>query len=383
MLFASPASIPFALSAPLRLGRFRRLHAPAAALERVSNGIWRVPKSDSERADDESCVSLTVLHFTGSGESVHAAYENTRALFEAEPLCAGAVHYLFDAPIEKGAYYGPEPFAAALWQRVAPIVRHYEGPFLLVGISRGALVALEHGLRVVEEQGKVGSVLSLSAPLRAPRRIPLAISTIAGFVPVLEVLEQSLAGHLRHMRRLVEPWVRYCYTLLTAMVLRYHRVYRIVGLERNTLDVQDLGALTASLRASREFRLLVRAGERKLQLFGQLVLAALARHPERFSAAFVWGAEDRWIDTGACQTWFAELAQKQQPDLHLATALLPELGHLVRAQEPRTREALSPWLAHAAAEAQRLARLSVERKDALRALQNELHMAGEVRREHE
>jgi type VI secretion system protein ImpF len=93
---------------------------------------------------------------------------------------------------------------ASLWQRVEPIVTHYPGPFVLVGVSRGGLVSLDHGARIAEEHGKVASVLALSAPVAAPVHIPRVIAGISGFVESLEGLAQALPGVVRAVRRDLE-----------------------------------------------------------------------------------------------------------------------------------------------------------------------------------
>ncbi|HKO93908.1 MAG TPA: hypothetical protein VJU61_22295, partial [Polyangiaceae bacterium] len=147
LVLRQPSDLWFALSTPLKLSRYRRTHATEAGLSALSPGVWRVPAPEPA-PEAEPLDPLIVLQFTGTGESVHAAYANTRGLFRGVPALANARHYVFEAPLDQGAYYGPEAFGASLWQRVEPIVTHYPGPFVLVGVSRGGLVALDHGARI-------------------------------------------------------------------------------------------------------------------------------------------------------------------------------------------------------------------------------------------
>jgi surfactin synthase thioesterase subunit len=79
---------------------------------------------------------------------------------------------VFEAPLDQGAYYGPEAFGASLWQRVEPIVTHYPGPFVLVGISRGGLVALDtaRASRKARQGGQRAlAVGPVAAPCTSPR----------------------------------------------------------------------------------------------------------------------------------------------------------------------------------------------------------------------
>lgn len=381
LLLARPSQIGFALLAPLRLRQFRRLPDTRPALTQVSPGIWRVPTSAAEAAD--ASEPLVVLQFTGTGESVHAAYENTRGLFERDARLAHATHYVFEAPQEQGAYYGPESFAATTWQSVEPIVAHYQGPFVLVGVSRGGLVALEHGARIAEEQGKVAGVLALSAPVAAPPAIPSVIAAIAGFVESLEGLALSLPLLARRVSRQIELTVNFFYLVIVALILRFHGVYSVAALDRHTLDVRDHGIVAATLRATREFRLLVRSSERKLQLHNQLMNQALVQHRQRFFAIMVWGARDRWIDAETCRQRFLQAAEKVGGDVAANCCVIAEQGHLLRADDAALDQALAPYFARVASEACRLGHAVDPDAVAARRVENELHQASETRREHE
>jgi hypothetical protein len=274
-----------------------------------------------------------VLHYTGTGESVHAAYENTQHLFERDGRLACATHFIFEAPLPKGAYYGPDPFSASVWQRVAPIVAHYEGPFVLVGLSRGALVALDHGMRVVEECGKVAAVLSLSAPLDMPRRIPASIRTIADFVDVLGRLAEVWPELLSPMRRALTRIIADIYVMLTALVLRHHGVYDVDALTRNARDLSDHGVLGGALRASREFRLLLRATESELAHFRLAIARALVRHHDRFFATLVWGKKDVWIDAEQCRARMLEVALREAPSIRVQSEICADHGHMLSARD--------------------------------------------------
>jgi hypothetical protein len=362
MFVKNPELLPLALRAPLAYRRNRgNPSSTLPALVRVSEGIWRVPCAEPEPDEeafseahgfegDEERPRCVVLHYTGTGESVHAAYENTQHLFVHEPELRAATHYIFEAPLHKGAYYGAEPFSASLWERVLPIVSHYDGPFVLVGTSRGALVALEHGMRVVEECGKVASILALSAPLDMPRRIPVSIRTIADFVDVLTRFAEVWSQLLSPVRQGLIWIIADIYVMLTALILRHHGVYDLDSLTRNARDLTDHGVLGGSLRASREFRLLLRTSERELSLFRHAIARALLRHHERFFVALVWGKNDVWIDAEQCQVRMLEVARAcgegQEASFVLLSEVLEGQGHLLWARDQAAHAAHRAHLSH-------------------------------------
>jgi hypothetical protein len=344
MFARNPDLLPLAVRAPIAFRHRRgKPTSDLPPLTRVSDGIWRLPPASSLDDEAQRCV---VLHYTGTGESVHAAYENTQHLLAAEPRLAHATHFVFEAPLHKGAYYGPDAFSASVWQRVQPIVSHYEGPFILIGISRGALVALDHGMRAVEECGKVAAVLALSAPLDMPKRIPVSIRTIADFVDVLTRFTDVWSELFRPVQRTLNWIIANIYVMLTALILRHHSVYDVAALTRNARDLTDHGVLAGSLRACREFRLLLRASERELSLFRHLVARAALRHGERFFVTLVWGKNDVWIDAERCRARMLEAAEscsRTEPraatepaaTLPLATQVVAGQGHLLWARDQR------------------------------------------------
>lgn len=340
MFVLNPGLLPLALAAPLAFKRNRgRPTSKLPPLTLVSPGIWRVPEGSASEpaAGEDDGPQCVVLHYTGTGESVHAAYENTQHLFAHDARLSRATHYIFEAPLAKGAYYGPDPFSAAVWQRVEPIVSHYDGPFVLVGTSRGGMVALDHGLRVVEECGKVAAVLSLSAPLDMPRRVPVSIRTIADFTDVLTRLGEVWSELLVPVRKALTWIIADIYVMLTALVLRHHGVYDVDALTRNARDLTDHGVLDGSLRATREFRLLLRVSERELSHFRQLIARALLRHQDRFLVALLWGKNDVWIDADQCCARMLEVVNGEMRSAQRALDWCCEVhaghGHLLSARD--------------------------------------------------
>ncbi|HEX6241587.1 MAG TPA: hypothetical protein VFZ61_11855, partial [Polyangiales bacterium] len=148
----------------------------------------------------------------------------------------------------------------------------------------------------------------------------------------------------------------------------------LASLDRHALDVGDHGVIPATVRCAREFRLLVRASERKLQLHTQLVQQALVRHRQRFFACLVWGAEDGWIDAELCLSRFAETAAKQGTVPAGEIFVVGGLGHLLAAEDPDVERKLTPFLTRVTSEARRLGQLDDPEELAARHVQNELHL---------
>src|SRR5690606_6169212 len=124
-----------------------------------------------------------------------------------------------EPPDSKGAYYSSAALASRVWQQVTPVVRRHAGPFVLVGLSRGGVAALEIGSRIVEELGKPAAVVALSAPLAVPPKLPSTVHAMAAFEPVMERLRAQSTRVPAAWRTLAGYLVRLSYLHLTAMVL--------------------------------------------------------------------------------------------------------------------------------------------------------------------
>jgi hypothetical protein len=133
------------------------------------------------------------------------------------------------------------------------------------------------------------------------------------------------------------------YLMLTALVLRHHGVYDVDALTRNARDLTDHGVLEGSLRACREFRLLLRASERELALFRLWLVNALLRHEARFFVTLVWGKNDVWIDAERCRARMLAAAHEKAPKLVLTSEVVAGQGHLL---SPRDAGAHGAFQAH-------------------------------------
>jgi hypothetical protein len=149
-----------------------------------------------------------------------------------------------------------------------------------------------------------------------PQRVPVSIRTIADFTDVLIRLSDVWSQLLAPIRKALTWIIADIYVMLTALVLRHHGVYDVDALTRNARDLTDHGALDGSLRATREFRLLLRVSERELSHFRQLVARALLRHQDRFWVALLWGKNDVWIDADKCRARMLEVMHAEAARAH-------------------------------------------------------------------
>ncbi len=292
----------------------RNLTLPAN-LEWVGPCLMRPSTRDEEAsAPSQNAPSRApvVLYFTGTGETPEALAASFQRLRRGVPALANATEYVVMAPNNKGAYYGSNQFASRMWEAVAPLAAHYPGPFVLVGFSRGALVALEIATRIAEEHAKVASVLALSPPLLVPKQLPLPVVTVARFEQVVEGLQAATRELPSWIANHTERVVRSSFILLTAMVLKNLGVLAREELLLAVQAVNGRGAFESSLQASREFRLLLEAKSRDADLFTEGLARSIAQS-RRLFAALLWGSDDTWVETKACVARATYLLRKE-PD---------------------------------------------------------------------
>jgi pimeloyl-ACP methyl ester carboxylesterase len=325
-------------------------------LTRLGEGLYRL-EADEAASECDKDVRPTVIYFTGSGETPHAPTTAYVRLLGSTPART-AGHFVVEAPSGRGAYYGSGAFSARIWERVRPLVEAAEGPFVLVGFSRGALAALDVATRLSDEHSKVVSVLAFSPPLETKSELPRSIVGIAGFEPVLERMEAALPA--------LPAWAR---RLAGQVVERVHLWFSgLVHIELGMLDPYDLtltlhdmrlgGALATSIRVVREFRLLVEAKSRELELFARQVAGSAARSA-RFFAALVWGQNDPWAPAEASRARMeAAIARENSPPDRVVLHMLTGRGHALFRESESPIEALTSLLESTYGEA--LARVKVE-----------------------
>jgi pimeloyl-ACP methyl ester carboxylesterase len=292
--------------------------APEPRLSSLSEGVFELPGAADRDAP-------AVVYFTGTGETPHvpmAAFERLLA----GSLARTGQRFVVEAPSGRGAYYGSSAFSARIWQRVEQLVANHPGPFVLVGFSRGALAALDVAARITEEQGKVASVLSFSPPLDTPLRWPHSIIAISRFEPLLERLSAALEA-LPGLLKLADWLVERIHLVFTARIQMEHDMHAAHEMQLALYDLRERGAITAGQRATREFRLLVEAHSRELELFAHGVAGVAARTP-RFFALLCWGENDPWAPALASRARIERaLVRENTPADRVVTHMFAGRGH--------------------------------------------------------
>ncbi len=384
LLLGGVRTLRFLLSTPadrLRAGRSMvRGHeaheaspaAPVEALLPASEGLHCIAPPWLNHPDGEAHGPGIVIYFTGTGETPHALLPAYQRLIAATSGLSALRHYVVEAPWSRGAYYGSSAFSSRIWEQVLPLVTREPGPFLLIGLSRGAVAALDTGARIAEELSKVASVLAMSPPLKVPECLPISVVQVAKLESVVERLGTWLPLAPRWLQRAVEPIVRRLHLLLTALIQAELGMLADEDFRYAVHDVALRGATESSARAVREFRMLVEAKERELEHFVSRVAATAARTP-RFCASLVWGEKDTWAPAAACHERLAKaLLREHTPKDRVTLTMLPARGHGLFREHAFPIAPLSTLLLNAQHEAQVRSRAQQARTDAERSFQQRL-----------
>lgn len=338
-----------ARSVRLLKGAMRAAHEAQRLSERAAPRVRLTARDEGlytpcEQDEQHHAATPVVFHFTGTGESVYAAFEAAYAMCERNAQLKGARHFVFQAPFRKGAYYGPAAFAEQMWERVLPIARAAEGQIVLLGLSRGGLVAIDAALRIVSELGKPASVLALSPPLAIPARIPVAVRAIAGFEPMLERLSAALSVAHPEVVRFADFWVRRVHLLVAAMIMHDFGVNDTSELALQSVELGERGSVAGCLRAAREFRLLLRATRRDSELFARQLVQECEVQCGRLRAVILWGAQDSWLDARECEAVLRAAYASAQHNHWLATALVPKQAHALGRGSHQSHQQVAGWL---------------------------------------
>lgn len=286
--------------------------------------LGSAPSAGQARPRDGSPV---ILYFTGTGETPEAALRGLRRLSERIPALSNATECVVAQPTNRGAYYNASQFAARIWDVVVPLVTRYQGPFILIGFSRGALVALDVATRIAEEHSKVAAALALSPPLLVPRRLPVPVTVLARFEAILEGVRNAAQALPAWMARKVEQHVWSGQVFLTAMVLKDLGMLGREELEFAVNDMRERGCFESGLCAAREFRLLVEAQPRESHIFMERLARSFAENPG-LHAELVWGSEDTWVETLACRARMDTLfARYPAARAHMGVREIAGQGH--------------------------------------------------------
>ena len=278
------------------------LTACSASVYRVDPAFLAQFTAGTDRTSPQLSAALRagcVVHFTGTGETRHGPLASIELLLAHTPALGALEHLIVDAPAHAAAYSGAMPFAEELWQELSPVLQARRGPCLFVGLSRGALAAIELGYRTAIEQDKIVSVLAQSPPFVRPARMPPAIELIAS-------CERLVTRSIAQLELLPSPHLKRAYlqlskpiqTLLTASVLAE---LNLADVPNQTLAMRDLlrdDPIASSLRSVREFAMLTRIQQDELSQFADKLGAVVTREA-RLSVAIAWGENDPWTPAAA------------------------------------------------------------------------------------
>lgn len=314
---------------------------PAWLAARMADTAPRSAASERSTAKD-----TLVVHFTGTGETRHGPIASLLRALEHSPELALCDHFVADAPSDAGAYLSPRAFGETLWQQLEPIIDRHPGPFLFIGLSRGALAALELGNRVASNKGKLTRVVAYSPPFIRPSELPPSIELIGSLEALVEHSSALLAhprlGFFRtHYARISQP----VQTFLTALVLSELGLGDDDNMRWAMCDVVSDDPLTASLRSVREFAMLTRVPQSELEQFAAELGAAFAK-PTLLSAVVLWGEDDPWTPAVQNQALVVQaLARAGASSQALHHALVPAAGHALCRQPEVPAAALAVHLA--------------------------------------
>lgn len=276
----------------------------------------------------EALGGAVVLHFTGTGETRHGPLAIIANLLAHSPELATLPHYIVDAPESAAAYAGARAFASELWRDVEPVIDGHAGPFFFVGLSRGALAALELGARVAGDKQKVVSVLACSPPFVRPQELAPAIELIASLEKLVELSSEQLTLFpSAWFRRVFAAVSRPIQTLLTSLVLAELGIDDDDNQKLALRDVAYGDPVAVSLRSVREFAMLTRVSGSELGTFAVELGQFAAKNP-LVSAAIVWGQSDPWTPADENRALVARAIADAGGD-HAAVqlSLIPNVGH--------------------------------------------------------
>ncbi|MEY4580325.1 MAG: hypothetical protein RL701_5028 [Pseudomonadota bacterium] len=286
--------------------------------------------------------ALLIVHILGTGENVYSPLIGLRLLCKEDPRLLGFRHVIVDTPHDAASYLGPAEFGARVRRVLAPLLAREER-VVIVGLSRGAMTAVDLGADLACERAMPVGILSLAPPLTRPNTLPASVRTIGALEPIAE-------NFLRYLE--LQPWLRGFGTWVLRIF--YLRFSAFVLAELHMDDPASLGLFArfiaqidpkvACLRAVREFGLLCRVSDAELR---HALSGALQRLAVSDSARVIvsWGAEDTWLEVERCRARMAEKCEQQGvPSARVSSHVLPGIGHGLGRGAEQEYSQLAQWL---------------------------------------
>lgn len=323
---------------------WRRVYAPedpaapaAPLLKPLAEGLFEVvpaalgqTSTPGGHADDAE-APITIVHLLGSGEIAYSPLPGLRAMCALDPEIARHRHVILDTPHAPGAFFGPLEFASRAFHGLRPLLQDpTTGPLLLLGLSRGAIAAIELAFRAVDRTGKPTAAVALSPPTRGDIPWPASVRDVGLLEPGADAtIRLPLPKPLRIFRH--------------AGFLRAY--VRVTGAMYHELNIDDDGTLDllarylrqsrpteTCLRALREYALLARVSDAELRQ-AYAGFAERAAGDGRVHLSLCWGEGDVWMPHAACRQRIQDLIDRHRvPPERLQLHTLPGWNHCVGRQ---------------------------------------------------
>jgi hypothetical protein len=307
---------------------------------------WFLRGRDAPDGEDAGAHDLTVVHLLGTGENIYSPLTGLRLLCRSDERLCAVRHVIVDTPHDAAGYLGPLEFATRLRRVLAPLLARESERLVIVGLSRGAMAALDLGADLASTQGMRVGVLAMAPPMARPKRPPHSVLNIGGFEPIMENFIPYLELHpwLWPLGRRIarDLYVRFCgFTLAELRMVSDHSIAmfaRYVTASDPTL---------ACLRAVREFALLGRVSDAELRHATSMAMQQYA-FSETAHVTVCWGQDDAWLEVPPCRERLeAMIARHGVPAERIDVHVLSGVSHGVSREPTQDFEPIAAWLVRA------------------------------------
>lgn len=334
---------------------FKALRAPASSatpLRALEPGLhevepWFLLGHDAPgEAGAPRSDTLTVVHLLGTGENIYSPLTGLRAMCRSDERLCAPRHVIVDTPHDAAGYLGPQEFATRLRRVLAPLLARESERLVIVGLSRGAMAALDLGAELASTEGMRVGVLAMAPPMKRPTRPPHSVLNIGGFEPIMEnfISYLELNPWLLPMGR----WItRELYVRFSGFILAELRMVSDASIAMFARYVHAIDPKLACLRSVREFALLGRVSDAELR---HAVSMAMQRFSFSESAhvTVCWGDEDAWLEVGPCRERLESMiARHAVPSERVEVNTLKGVSHGVSREPAQDYRQLAAWLQRA------------------------------------
>ena len=299
--------------------------------------------NDERAAPQHDASKLTVVHLLGTGENIYSPLTGLRALCKHDPRLWAHRHVIVDTPHDAAGYLGPHEFATRLRRVLAPLLAREPDRLVIVGLSRGAMAALDLGADLASTQGMRIGVLALAPPLARPARPPQSVLNIGGFEPIIENFVRYL--ELNPWFAPIGAWItRDLYVRFSAFTLAELRMLSDAALVMFARYIKGADPTLACLRSVREFALLGRVSDAELRHATSLSMQRFA-FSETAHVTVCWGDEDPWLDVAPCRERIEAMIERHGvPPERVDVHVLRGVSHGISREPAQDLTQIAAWL---------------------------------------